>query len=116
MKSPNRGKTPRRGEIWWARLDPTVGSEINKTRPCLVVSSTVINERRRTVVVVPLSTNAQVAPPLTVRVKCSGREVVAVVDQVRALAKERLSGLIDDLSQDQMQAVENALREILELD
>jgi mRNA interferase MazF len=116
MKSSNRGKTPRRGEIWWASLDPTIGSEINKTRPVVVVTSSVINERRHSVVVVPLSTSARVAPPLTVRVKCSGSLVVAVIDQVRAVAKERLNELIEALSPEYLRDVEEALRQILELD
>lgn len=97
-------------------MDPTVGSEINKIRPCLVVSSSVINERRHTVVVVPLSTRGHVAPPLTVRVKCAGRQVIAVIDQVRALAKERFTKPIEELPADQVRAVEDALREILEVD
>jgi len=46
--------TPRRGELWWVSLDPTVGSEINKPRRCLVLSNNILNERRRTVTVVPL--------------------------------------------------------------
>jgi len=106
---------PRRGEIWWARLDPTVGSEIKKTRPCLIISSTTINERRRTVVVIPLSGSSKVAPPLTVAVKCSGRQVVAVLDQVRAVAKERLTRRIEEMPRQQLEAVEGGLREILEL-
>jgi mRNA interferase MazF len=48
---------PRRGEIWWTELDPTRGSEIQKTRPCVIVTSDVLNARRRTVVVVPLATS-----------------------------------------------------------
>jgi mRNA interferase MazF len=106
----------RRGEIWWARLDPSVGSEISKTRPCIIISSTVTNERRRTVVVIPLSRSPQAAPPLTVRVRCAGEKVVAVIDQVRAIAKERLTQRIEDLPLDQLEAVEAGLREILELD
>lgn len=106
----------RRGEIWWARLDPSVGSEISKTRPCVIVSSTVANERRRTVVVIPLSSSAQAAPPLTVRVRCAGERVVAVIDQVRAVSKERLTRRIEDLPIDQLEAIETGLREILELD
>ncbi len=106
---------PRRGEIWWARLDPSVGSE-SKTRPCVIISSTVTNERRRTVVVIPLSSSARAAPPLTVRVRCGGKKVVAVIDQVRAISKERLTRLIEDLPIDQLEAIEAGLREILELD
>src|SRR5580692_3074545 len=120
MPCRNLGKTsagqmPRRGEIWWANLDPTVGSEIAKTRPCLVVSNSVVNEHRRTVVVVPLSSSPRAAPPVTVGVTCSGQQAVAVIDQVRAIAKERLVRRIELLSAEHLGAVEDALREILEL-
>lgn len=107
---------PRRGEIWWANLDPTVGSEISKTRPCLVISNSVVNEHRRTVVVVPLSSSPRSAPPLMVSVTCSGKSAVAVIDQVRAVAKERLMSLIEKLAAKELDSVEVALREILELD
>jgi mRNA interferase MazF len=80
-----------------------------------MISTTTINERRRTVVVIPLSGSSKVAPPLTVAVECSGRQVVAVLDQVRAVAKERLTGRIEDMPRQQLEAVERGLREILEL-
>ena len=115
MQRRNPGKMPRRGEIWWANLDPTVGSEIDKTRPCVVVSNSVVNEHRRTVVVVPLSSSPRTAPPITVSVTCSGQPAIAVIDQVRAIAKERLVRCIELLSSEQLSAVEDALREILEL-
>src|SRR5947208_2112738 len=107
---------PRRGEVWWVRLDPTLGSEMAKTRPCLVISSTVINQRRRTVVVVPLSTAPQASPPLLVPVRCAGRDVVAVIDQVRAVSKVRLDRCIGELSHEHLEAIEQALRDVLELD
>ena len=106
---------PRRGEIWWARLDPAVGSEISKTRPCVVVSNSLINQHRRTVVVVPLSSAPQAAPPILVPVECAGRSVVAVVDQVRALAKERLDRRIGEMSAKHLEAVEQGLRQVFEL-
>jgi mRNA interferase MazF len=107
---------PRRGEIWWARLDPAIGSEINKTRPCVVIGNSVINEHRRTVVVIPLSSSPRAAPPLMVSVTCSGKPAVAVIDQVRAVAKERLVTMIEKLQAKELESVEAALREILELD
>lgn len=106
---------PRRGEVWWARLDPTQGSEIAKTRPCLILSTNVVNERRRTVVVVPLSTAPAPRPPLLVPVECAGRTVVAVTDQIRAVAKERLQELMGQVSPSDMEAVEAGVRRILEL-
>ena len=106
---------PRRGEVWWVQLDPTLGSEIAKTRPCLILSTNVVNERRRTVVVVPLSTSPTASPPLLIPVQCAGRTVVAVTDQIRAIAKERLLTRLGEISLSDMQAVESGLLRILEL-
>ena len=78
---------PQRGEVWWVRLDPTLGSEIAKTRPCVILSGNVYNRLRRTVVVIPLSRSPQASVPLLVPVRCDGRDVVAVTDQIRAVAK-----------------------------
>ena len=47
-----------RGDIWWVSLDPTQGSEIKKTRPCVVLSHNTLNKLRKTVVVIPLSSAA----------------------------------------------------------
>lgn len=106
---------PRRGEVWWVRLDPTLGSEIAKTRPCVIFSGNVFNRLRRTVVVVPLSTAPQPIAPLMVPVRCDGRVVVAVTDQIRAIAKQRLDRHLGELSTEDLNAVEQAVREVLEL-
>lgn len=106
---------PRRGEIWWVVLDPTLGSEISKTRPCLVLSTDSVNAHRRTVVVVPLSTSPAAHPPITVAVGCQGRPAVAVVDQIRAISKQRLRSPIGRASPAELAALEGALKQILEL-
>ena len=107
--------TPRRGEIWRVNLDPTRGSEIKKTRPCIILGTNILNERRRTVVIVPLSTGPQAAPPLLVPVDCAGKPAVAVVDQIRAVAKERLHRQLGELSPGDLIRVEEAMRIVLEL-
>jgi len=106
---------PRRGEVWWVRLEPTLGSEIGKTRPCLVLSANILNERRRTVVVVPLSSSPRPSPPMLVPVECAGRQVVAVTDQIRAVAKERLHERLAEVSASDLLAVETGVRRILDL-
>ena len=116
MKSSNPGTPPHRGEIWWASLDPAIGSEIKKTRPCIVLTNNILNQRRRTIVVVPLSSSARPAAPVTVRVQCEGRPAVAVIDQIRAIARERFLRRIELLSTAHLEAVEDAVREILDLD
>ena len=104
-----------RGEVWWVSLDPMQGAEIRKTRPCVVLTTNTLNQLRKTVVVVPLSTAAKPHPPITLPVTCKGKEVVAVVDQIRAVAKHRLTGKLDTLSNRDIEAVSQAVTTILEL-
>lgn len=104
-----------RGDIWWVRLDPTQGSEIKKTRPCVVLTHDTLNRLRRTVVVVPLSTAAKPHPPITIPVTCEGSAAVAVVDQIRAVAKHRLESKVEALSADELEEVCQAVTVILEL-
>ena len=104
-----------RGEVWWVDLEPTRGSEINKRRPCVVLSVDPLNQRRRTVVVIPLSTSPVAHPPLTVPVNVGGRNAVAVLDQIRATAKERFANRMGVLDPAEMDMLEESLREILGL-
>jgi mRNA interferase MazF len=106
---------PQRGEVWWAALDPTLGSEIAKTRPCVIITRDLVNQYRRTVVVVPLSSVPAAHPPIRVAVNCGGRPAVAVVDQIRAIAKERLQSRIGVLAAAEMEALGYALQQILDL-
>ena len=104
-----------RGEVWWVSLDPTQGSEIRKTRPCVVLTHDTLNRLRRTVVVVPLSTAAKPHPPITVQVTCQGQPAVAVIDRVRAVAKHRLKSRIEAMTSADLAAISKALSTILEL-
>jgi mRNA interferase MazF len=105
--------SPGRVEIWWVALDPALGSEIAKTRPYVVRSRDIVNQHRRTVVVVPLSTASSAHPPILVAVSWGGKPAVAVVDQIRAIAKQRLRSRIGLLSEPEMEAICEALRQIL---
>ena len=107
--------TPRRGEVWWTALDPTLGSEIAKTRPCVIITRDLVNQYRSTVVVMPLSSAPAAHPPIRVAVNCGGRPAVAVVDQIRAIAKERLHSRIGALAELEMEAIGDALQQILDL-
>jgi len=104
-----------RGDLWWVALDPGQGSEIKKTRPCVVLTNDTLNRLRKTVVVVPLSTAAKPHPPITVPVNCQGRPAVAVIDQVRAVAKHRLQSRIETLDSKDLSAITRALSTILEI-
>ena len=106
---------PERGEIWWVALDPTLGSEIRKTRPCVVISVRVLNERRRTVIVVPLSSSPKASPPILIPISCGGNLAVAVSDQIRAVAKERLRSRLGVVTTEEMAALEDGLKQIMQL-
>lgn len=102
-----------RGDVYWVDLNPTTGSEINKLRPCVLVGATPINKARRTVVVVPLSTSATARPPLTISVSCLGKQVTAVCDQIRTIDKSRLKSEAGNLSDKDLNALDDGLRQIL---
>ena len=80
---------PRRDEVWLVRLDPTKGSEIQKTRPCLVVSPNEINEHLRTVIVAPMTTTFR-SYPSRVTLRFQGNEGQVALDQIRAVDRQRL--------------------------
>jgi len=79
----------RRFEVYLVNLDPTVGSEIKKTRPCLVISPDEMNRWITTVIVAPMTTKGR---PYPTRVPCElqGKEGQVVLDQIRTVDKTRL--------------------------
>ena len=77
------------GDIWLAQLDPTVGSGIQKTRPCVVVSPAEMNAHLRTVIVAPMTTGSRPAA-FRVAVTFQGKQGLIVLDQVRMLDRARL--------------------------
>lgn len=84
----------RRGEVWLCRLDPTVGSEIRKTRPCLIISPDELNNRLQTVIVAPLTSGGRPAP-FRVPVRFRGVDGLVLPDQMRALDRRRLVKKLD---------------------
>jgi mRNA interferase MazF len=80
-----------------------------------VISVKVLNERRRTVIVVPLSSSPKASPPILIPISCDGRPTVAVSDQIRAVAKERLHSRLGVVTTDEMAALEGGLRQIMQL-
>jgi len=78
-----------RGEVHLVRLDPTLGSEIKKTRPCLIVSPDELNRHLRTVIVAPMTTGGQ-ASPWSIACRFHGRAGFVALDQLRTVDSERL--------------------------
>src|SRR6266581_420283 len=78
-----------RGEVWLAALDPTIGSEIQKTRPCLVISPDEMNDHLRTALVAPMTTGSRSAP-YRISVNFRGTGGLILLDQVGTVDKARL--------------------------
>ena len=99
----------KRGEVWWVAFDPAVGSEIQKTRPAIIVSNDSANRNLKRVVVVPLTTNTSRVFPGEARVSVAGEFCKAMSDQLMAADKLRLKERLAILSKSDMLEVEQAI-------
>jgi len=98
-------------DIYLISLDPTVGHEINKTRPCVIISPNEMNRHISTVIVAPMTTKGRKYPT---RVTCSfqGKKGQVVLDQIRTIDKERLVTKLGVIS---AQAQDNILKILQEM-
>ncbi len=106
-----------RGDIYWIDIPERIpsGSEIAKTRPCVVVSVAALNKARRTVIVVPLTSNNKAYPPIAIAVPSAGVNSVAVCDQVFAVDKSRLGSRKGQLATGDLEVLDESLRLLLGL-
>ncbi len=101
----------KRGEIWLVNLDPTVGSEVKKSRPCVVVSPAELNNHLRTVMVAPM-TSKGFAAPFRIPLTYGGVKGLIVLDQIRTVDKIRLSKKLGAVSAKTLAATLTTLQEI----
>jgi mRNA interferase MazF len=99
-----------RGEVWWVEFDPSVGSEIRKTRPAVIVSNDAANRHLARVVVVPVTSNTGRQYPGEAVVTVGGQNSKAMADQIMAADKSRLKSRLDTLSKADLLAVEDAIK------
>jgi len=102
---------PTRGDVYLIELDPTRGSEIRKTRPCLVISPDELNQHLRTVIVAPMTTGGQ-AYPWRVRCRFRDRTGFVAMDQLRTVDRERLSRWLGRIAPSTLTAVLAVLQEM----
>jgi mRNA interferase MazF len=100
-----------RGDIWLVNLDPTVGSEIRKSRPCVVVSPPEMHEHLRTVIMAPMTTKSWPAP-FRIALSHGGQRGLILLDQVRAVDKARLAKKLGMLSAKTLATTLSTLQEI----
>ena len=99
-----------RGEVWLAALDPTVGSEIKKTRPCVIVSPPELHNYLRTVIVAPMTTGSHPAP-YRIPLRFNGKSGLILLDQIRTLDRKRLVKKVGAVSAVALRAALSALQQ-----
>jgi mRNA interferase MazF len=102
-----------RGEIWLAALDPTVGSEIQKTRPCVIVSPPEMHDYLRTVTVAPMTTGSHPAP-YRISLRFRRKNGLILLDQLRTLDKQRMVRRLGMVDATTLNLTLAALREMFE--
>ena len=103
---------PRRYAVHLADLNPTVGGEIRKVRPVVVVSQDEMNQYLDTVVVCPLTTALHPKWRSRLQVQCAGKEAEIAVDQIRAISKQRIGRLLDRLSAEESAQLRRIITEM----
>ncbi len=105
------GMVAKRFDVFLVNLDPTIGSEIQKTRPCVIVSPDEMNRYISTVIIAPMTTKGRIYPT---RVICQfqGKDGQIVIDQIRTVDKSQLVKKIGQISEDEQREVFDILAEM----
>ncbi len=107
MAQPN---WPRRGDVFWVNLDPTIGTEVKKTRPAVILSNDAQNRAGQRVLAVPVTSKVRRVYSFEAQITLGNKKSKAMLDQVRSLDQSRLRGFIKRVTPDEMKALERALR------
>ena len=103
----------KRGEVWLVALDPTIGSEIQKSRPCLIISPPELHDHLRTVIAAPMTTGSRPAG-FRVPVSFQGKTGLVLLDQIRTLDKQRLVKRLGAVSAPTLAMTLTTLRNLFE--
>jgi mRNA interferase MazF len=104
-----------RGDVWWVNFEPSIGGEIRKKRPAIIVSNNAANKFLNRVQVIPITSNTDRLFPSEAYVTVAGKKGKAMADQLATVSKQRLSKCIGSISDDEMNMVVEAIKTQLDL-
>ena len=105
----------KRGEVYWVNLDPTLGSEVKKTRPAVIISNDGQNRVGKRVIVAPMTSILKKIYPFEVKVILGDKESKALIDQIRAIDCQRIGRKLGNLSFNEMRELDTVLKLVLAL-
>lgn len=109
------GKHPKRGDIYWVSFDPSQGTEIQKTRPAIVISNNMFNKNLNRVIVAPITSNVKNVFDFDCAIIVQGKPGKIMLDQLRSIDKSRLKNKIDSADPKTLDKLEEALKITLDL-
>ena len=105
----------KRGEVWWINFDPSVGGEIRKKRPAVIISNNAANQFLNRVQVVPLTSSVDKLYPSESYITFRGRKAKAMADQLTTVSKQRLINQAGSVSKTELEGIKRAIAIQLDL-
>ncbi|MBK5101515.1 MAG: type II toxin-antitoxin system PemK/MazF family toxin [Desulfobacteraceae bacterium] len=105
----------KRGEVWWVNFDPSIGDEIRKKRPAVIISNNAANQFLNRIQVVPLTSSVGKLYPSEAYITLRGKKAKAMADQLTTVSKERLINQAGSVSKTEMESLERAIMIQLDL-
>lgn len=99
-----------RAEVWWVNFDPSVGGEMKKERPAVIISNDIANKFLNRLQVIPLTTNVDRLYPSEALVTVNGKQAKALADQLTTVSKLRLTNKMGVLTASDMQEIERVIK------